>query len=90
MQGRRPRRPWTADRDAGIAARKVGVGDAELIDAPQHRGRAESISNIAPIERVQLRLAQNVLLSLLVEGVKAYDHTRGPLRSSRVPEPRTA
>ncbi|MER6242217.1 hypothetical protein ACFYZI_36785 [Streptomyces griseorubiginosus] len=89
-QGRRPRRQWTADRDAEIAARKLGAGDAELIDAPQHLGTAESISNVAPIERLPQRLAQNALLSILVEGVKAYDHTRGPLRSSRVPEPRTA
>ena len=75
---------------AEIAARKVGVGDAELIGAPQHLGTTEPISNVVSIERVQQRLAQNALLSILVEGVKAYDHTRGPLRSSRVPEPRTA
>ncbi|KND44796.1 MULTISPECIES: hypothetical protein [Streptomyces] len=66
---------------AEIAARKVGAGDAELIDAPQHLGTTEPISNVAPIERVLQRLAQNALLSILVDGVKAYDHTRGALRT---------
>ena len=61
---------------AEIAARKTGPRDAELFDALFDELRqltsAAPISSVQLIERLQNRLARNVLLSLFINGIKAY------------------
>ncbi|WP_210614386.1 hypothetical protein [Streptomyces scabiei] len=61
---------------AEIAARKTGPRDAELFDALFDELRqltsAAPIASFQLIERLQNRLARNVLLSLFVNGIKAY------------------
>lgn len=61
---------------AELAARKADPDDAALLDAAYDRLRepaqAAPISTVQPIERLQNRLAHNALLSLFVDGIKAY------------------
>lgn len=61
---------------AELAARKADPDDADLLDAAYDRLRepaqAAPISTVQPIERLQNRLAHNALLSLFVDGIKAY------------------
>ncbi|MEU0531223.1 FadR/GntR family transcriptional regulator [Amycolatopsis tolypomycina] len=61
---------------AELAARKAGPADAALLDAAYDRLRepaqAAPISAVQPIERLQNQLAHNALLSLFVDGIKAY------------------
>jgi hypothetical protein len=61
---------------AELAARKADPDDAALLEAAYDRLRepaqAAPISTVQPIERLQNRLAHNALLSLFVDGIKAY------------------
>ncbi|MFD4605738.1 GntR family transcriptional regulator [Streptomyces sp. NPDC058464] len=61
---------------AALSARRLQAADAPLLtslfDSLDHLDKAAPISSVQPIERLQHRLAHNTLLSLLVDGVKAY------------------